>query len=162
VDLERGPLRLVSTTEELLGRNSSGSGLENGDYGCGTLYPQKLAPTSCSRSIGIVRWRTQATEFFVFVFGALFQTRGLTCSLQLLLVLASAVTFGSQSRGTHDSGTRLTQTCTRAGPRACKMQLFLLLVSLHGLRRKQNTFFCCSICLAYRYHDLFDCYVLSH
>jgi hypothetical protein len=26
---ERGPLSLVSTTEEVLGRNSSGSGLEN-------------------------------------------------------------------------------------------------------------------------------------
>jgi hypothetical protein len=29
VGLERGPLSLVSTTEELLERNSSGSGLEN-------------------------------------------------------------------------------------------------------------------------------------
>jgi hypothetical protein len=29
--LERGPLSLVRTTEELLGRNSSGSGLENQD-----------------------------------------------------------------------------------------------------------------------------------
>jgi hypothetical protein len=33
VALERGPLILVSTTEELLGRKSSGSGLENRDYG---------------------------------------------------------------------------------------------------------------------------------
>jgi hypothetical protein len=33
VGLERGPLRLVSTTEELLGRKSSGSGLEKGEYG---------------------------------------------------------------------------------------------------------------------------------
>jgi hypothetical protein len=33
VGLERGPLCLVSTTEELLGRNSSGSGLENREYG---------------------------------------------------------------------------------------------------------------------------------
>jgi hypothetical protein len=32
VGLERDPLSLVSTTEELLGRNSSGSGLENRDY----------------------------------------------------------------------------------------------------------------------------------
>jgi hypothetical protein len=32
VDLERGPLSLVSTTEELLGRKSSGSGLENREY----------------------------------------------------------------------------------------------------------------------------------
>jgi hypothetical protein len=51
VSLERGPSSLVSTTEELLGRRSSGSGLENRDYGrrdpprwrCSTLYPQKLA-----------------------------------------------------------------------------------------------------------------------
>jgi hypothetical protein len=48
VGLERGPLSLVSTIEELLGRNSSGSGLENREYGLGdplrwprdTLYPQ--------------------------------------------------------------------------------------------------------------------------
>jgi hypothetical protein len=33
VSLERGPLSLVSTTEELLGRKISGSGLENRDYG---------------------------------------------------------------------------------------------------------------------------------
>jgi hypothetical protein len=32
VGLERGPLSLVSTTEELLGRKSSGSGIENRDY----------------------------------------------------------------------------------------------------------------------------------
>jgi hypothetical protein len=31
--LERGPLSLVSTVEELLGRKNSGSGLENGDCG---------------------------------------------------------------------------------------------------------------------------------
>jgi hypothetical protein len=32
VGLERGPLSLVSTTEELLGRKRSGSGLENRKY----------------------------------------------------------------------------------------------------------------------------------
>jgi hypothetical protein len=31
--LERSPLSLVSTNEELLGRKSSGSGLENLEYG---------------------------------------------------------------------------------------------------------------------------------
>jgi hypothetical protein len=73
VGLERGPLSLVSTTEELLGRNSSGSGLENRKYGRGvplrwprdTLYPQKLAltsPTYGGRSVGIVRLRTKTTE----------------------------------------------------------------------------------------------------
>jgi hypothetical protein len=35
VDLERGPLSLVSTTEELLGRKSNGSVLENRKYGRG-------------------------------------------------------------------------------------------------------------------------------
>jgi hypothetical protein len=33
VGLERGPLSLVSTSEELLGRNSSGSGLESREHG---------------------------------------------------------------------------------------------------------------------------------
>jgi hypothetical protein len=33
VGLERSPLSLVSTTEELLGRNSIGSGLEGQEYG---------------------------------------------------------------------------------------------------------------------------------
>jgi hypothetical protein len=33
VGLERGPLSLVSTTEELLVRKSSGSGLEGREYG---------------------------------------------------------------------------------------------------------------------------------
>jgi hypothetical protein len=74
VGLERGPLSLVSTTEELLGRKSSGSCLENRKYGRrdpshwprDTLYPQKLAitsPTSGGRSVGIVRSRTQTMEF---------------------------------------------------------------------------------------------------
>jgi hypothetical protein len=77
VGLERGPLSLVSTIEELLGRNNSGSGLETREYGRGyplrlprnTLYPQNLAltsPTSWGRSVGIVRFRTKATEYFFF------------------------------------------------------------------------------------------------
>jgi hypothetical protein len=49
VGLERGPLSLLSTTEELLGRNSSGS-LESREYGRrdssrwprGILYPQNV------------------------------------------------------------------------------------------------------------------------
>jgi hypothetical protein len=63
---ERSSLSLVSTTEELLGRNHSGFGLKSQEYGRGdhlrwlrnTLYPQKLAltsPTSSCRSVGIVR-----------------------------------------------------------------------------------------------------------
>jgi hypothetical protein len=54
VGLELSPISLVSTTEELIGRNSSGSGLGNREYGRGdplhcphdTLYQQKLALTS--------------------------------------------------------------------------------------------------------------------
>jgi hypothetical protein len=39
VGLERGPLSVVSTTEELLERKSSGSGLENREYG--RRYPSR-------------------------------------------------------------------------------------------------------------------------
>jgi hypothetical protein len=35
VGVEQGPLSLVSTIEQLLGRNSSGSGLEIREYGSG-------------------------------------------------------------------------------------------------------------------------------
>jgi hypothetical protein len=73
VDLEWGPLSLLSTIEELLGIKSSDSGLENREYGRrdlsrrprNTLYPQKLVLTSLTsggRSVGIVRSRTKATE----------------------------------------------------------------------------------------------------
>jgi hypothetical protein len=73
VGLERGPLSLVSTTEELLGRKSRGSGLEIREYGHrypsrlprGTLYQQTLAltsPTSGGRSVGVVYSQTQAME----------------------------------------------------------------------------------------------------
>jgi hypothetical protein len=68
----------MSTTEELLERKSSGSGLENRDYGRrdpsrwsrGTLFPQMLALTSTTsggHSVGIVGSRTQATEFSFFL-----------------------------------------------------------------------------------------------
>jgi hypothetical protein len=74
VGLEWGPLSLVTTIEELLERKSSGSGLESLEYDRrdplrwprGSVYPQKLAltsPTSGGRSVGIIRLRTQATEF---------------------------------------------------------------------------------------------------
>jgi hypothetical protein len=70
VGLERGPLSL---TEELLGRKSSGSGLEHQRYGCRdlsgwpriTLYLQKLALTSLTNgghSAGKARSRTKAME----------------------------------------------------------------------------------------------------
>jgi hypothetical protein len=77
VGLERGPLNLMNKIEELLARKSSGSGLGNREYvsrdpsrlpRC-TLDPRKLAPTSPTNggfSVGIVRSRTEATEFFSF------------------------------------------------------------------------------------------------
>jgi hypothetical protein len=47
VGLERGPLSIVSTTEELLGRKSSGSGLENRDYVLGILRADHATPSIC-------------------------------------------------------------------------------------------------------------------
>jgi hypothetical protein len=75
VGLERTPLSLVRTIEELLGRKSSGSGLESRDYGGrdpsrrlrGTLYSQK-SPTSDGRSFGTVRSRTHSTELVTTLF----------------------------------------------------------------------------------------------
>jgi hypothetical protein len=78
VDLERSPLSLVTTIDELLERKRSGSGLESRE--CGRRdpsrwlhdipYPQKLAVTaltSCCRSFGIVRSQANATELNVNV-----------------------------------------------------------------------------------------------
>jgi hypothetical protein len=45
VGLERGPLSLVSTTEELLGRNSSASGLETREYGRRDRHADHVAPS---------------------------------------------------------------------------------------------------------------------
>jgi hypothetical protein len=76
VGLKRGPLSLVSTTEELLETKSSGYGLERREYGRrdpsrwprGTLYPLKsalISPISGDRLVGIIRSRTQATELVI-------------------------------------------------------------------------------------------------
>jgi hypothetical protein len=78
VGLEQGPLIswVQRTTEELLGRNISGSGLKIRIYGhgdslqwpCGNLYLQKLALTlSGGRSISIVRSWTKVTKFSFLV-----------------------------------------------------------------------------------------------
>jgi hypothetical protein len=51
VGLERGPLSLVSTTEELLGRKSSGSGIEIREYvRCGSVTLTKWHPLSAKVS----------------------------------------------------------------------------------------------------------------
>jgi hypothetical protein len=82
VGLERDPLSLVITIDELLEKESIGSCPENRKYGLGdpsrwprgTLCPQKLAlssPTSGGRSADIVRSRTQATKFsLVYVYSS--------------------------------------------------------------------------------------------
>jgi hypothetical protein len=67
VGLERGPVSLVSTIEDPLGRKSSGYGLEMREYNhrdpsCwsrDTFYPQQLAltsPTSGGHSVGIITY----------------------------------------------------------------------------------------------------------
>jgi hypothetical protein len=64
VGLERDPLSLMSTTEELLGRKSSGSGLEIRDYGRrdpshrprGTLYPQKVDTNFANKGRSLGRY----------------------------------------------------------------------------------------------------------
>jgi hypothetical protein len=68
----------------LLKRKSSGSCLENREYGLrdpsrwlrGTLYPQKLAITSQTRggrSVGIVRLRTQTMESYIYIYISLLE-----------------------------------------------------------------------------------------
>jgi hypothetical protein len=49
VGLEGGPLSLVSKIEELLGRKSSGSGLENKKYSC--------------RDVMLTTWRLLSEKF---------------------------------------------------------------------------------------------------
>jgi hypothetical protein len=44
VGLERGPLSVVSITEELLGTNSSGSGLEIREYGRKIRHADHVTP----------------------------------------------------------------------------------------------------------------------
>jgi hypothetical protein len=78
--LERGPLSLVSITEELLRRKSSGSGLENPDYSrkgsvaLTTLHPLSAnvatTPTSGGCLVGIVRSQTRATELRKLLYSA--------------------------------------------------------------------------------------------
>jgi hypothetical protein len=49
VGLERGPLSLVSTIGELLRRKSSGSSVENREYGLEIRYADHVAPSISKR-----------------------------------------------------------------------------------------------------------------
>jgi hypothetical protein len=107
VGLERGPLSLVSTTDEILERKSSGSSLDNREYGCrnpsrwprGILYPKKLArisPTSGGHSVGIVRSRTKDMEFS---FSACVCVWGGACTCKIHPNTPTSSTFASRSEG---------------------------------------------------------------
>jgi hypothetical protein len=77
VGLGQGPLSLVSIIEELLERKVAAPVYKTENTAVRILHadrvapsPQKLAltsPTSGGRSVGIVRSRTQTTEFVLFV-----------------------------------------------------------------------------------------------
>jgi hypothetical protein len=72
---ERGPLSLVSTTEELLDRKVAAPvyktentvvGIRHADHVAPSIHKKLVitSPTSGGRSVGIVRSRTQTMEFF--------------------------------------------------------------------------------------------------
>jgi hypothetical protein len=78
VGLERGPLSLVSTTEELLDRKVAAPVYKTENTAVGIRHADHVAPsiskklaitstTSGGRSVGIVRSRTQAMEFSFLV-----------------------------------------------------------------------------------------------
>jgi hypothetical protein len=74
VSLERGPLSLVSTIEQLLERKSSGSGLGTENTAIGirfvdhvTLSNRKVLALTSQTSGGL--WRTQATELvYIYIY----------------------------------------------------------------------------------------------
>jgi hypothetical protein len=77
VDLERGPLRLVSTTEELLDKKVAAPVYKTENTAVGIRHADHVAPsirknltitspTSDGRSVGKVRSRTQIMEFSFF------------------------------------------------------------------------------------------------
>jgi hypothetical protein len=73
VGLEQGPLSLVSTTEELLDRKVATPVKKTENTAIGICHADHVAPSIrnswqslCGHSVGIVRSRTQTTEFFFY------------------------------------------------------------------------------------------------
>jgi hypothetical protein len=67
VRLERDALGLVSTIEELLGRKSSGSGIERREYAVGIRHAHHVAPSigksAVARSVEFVRGLRPRSSF---------------------------------------------------------------------------------------------------
>jgi hypothetical protein len=80
VGLERGPLSLVSTAEELLDRKVAAPVYKIENTAVGIRHAEHVAPSNLkswqslrrqaavARSVGIVRSRTQTTEFFYYYY----------------------------------------------------------------------------------------------
>jgi hypothetical protein len=118
VGLKRGPLSLVSTIENLLGRNNSGSGLESREYYSGDPTRQPISAkvgtmtTSGGRSVGIVRWLTKTTEF-------LYESRGLENRLHEKWIEEGGE-LGTDRRKARQAGSRelaRASICGCGGPR---------------------------------------------
>jgi hypothetical protein len=107
VGLERGPLSLVSTSEELLDRkvvapvyktDNTAVEIRHADHVAPSIR-KKLAitsPTSGGRSAGIVRSRTQATEFSLVLFlyqPRDFQTLKKNCFIEIVWVWFSKAVY---------------------------------------------------------------------
>jgi hypothetical protein len=79
VGLERGPLSPVSTTEELLGRNSSCPGQEKLRIDCAD-HVALTSPASGGRPVDVVHSRTKDTEFSrVFSFSGMSHKSAMSC-----------------------------------------------------------------------------------